>query len=107
MADLLSPLETHLAIADRSGSLVARLRGSTDANEPPADVAEAAAEFEAYLIQSLLSQMHKTVTEGGLFSSLGGEHQALVDGALSRYLARAGGLGLADQLTRQWGGLPR
>jgi Rod binding domain-containing protein len=100
----LSSPTADLALADGSDPLVARLRG-IDRGAPAADLAEAATEFEAYLIQSLLSQARKTVDEGGLFGSLAGGHQALVDSALSRHLARAGGLGLASQLLRQWEGL--
>jgi flagellar protein FlgJ len=102
----LAPPTADLAPTDGSGSLLARLRGIGATGAPSADLADAATEFEAYLIQSLLARMRDTVDEDGLFSSLAGGHQALIDGALSRHLARAGGLGLADQLVRQWQGAP-
>ena len=78
----------------------------------PAELADAAQEFEAYFLKLLLAEMRKTVSGGGLFS--GGDnnifsdssadgYRALLDDALARHAARAGGIGLGDQLLEQWG----
>jgi len=72
----------------------------------PAELAEAATQFEAYFLNVLLREMRKTVESDSVFSgdagSRPGGYQALLDDALARHAARAGGIGLADQLTRQW-----
>ncbi len=71
-----------------------------------AELADAAEEFEAYFLKLVLSELRKSVSSGGLF---GGEdslfsdssadgYRALLDDALARHAARAGGLGLGDQL---------
>ena len=74
------------------------------------ELAEAAQEFEAYFLKLLLGEMRKTVSGGGLFggsdnifsdSSAEG-YRALLDDALARHAARAGGIGLGDQLLGQW-----
>jgi len=74
----------------------------------PSELAEAATEFEAYFLNVLLREMRKTLAGDTLFSgdagSGSGGYQALLDDALARHAARAGGIGLADQLTRQWEG---
>jgi flagellar protein FlgJ len=76
--------------------------------EPPsrperaADLARAAQEFEAYVLKMLLSEMRKSVQNGGLFteSSMDG-YRALMDDALARRAAEAGSFGLAEQMLRQ------
>lgn len=71
--------------------------------DPRARDAEAAREFEAYLLKMLLAEMRKGVSSGGLFSDEGLEgYQALMDDALSRRAAEAGSFGLAQQLLRDW-----
>lgn len=65
--------------------------------------AEAAREFEGYLIRMLLDQMRKTVASGGLFDGRETQgYQAMLDDALTRQMAERGGLGLANQMLAQW-----
>jgi Rod binding domain-containing protein len=81
-----------------------------NARRDAADLRDAATEFEAYFLKVFLAEARKTVTSGGLFggddnlfSSSGAEgYQALLDDALARHAARAGGIGLGDQLLAQW-----
>jgi len=62
------------------------------------------------MAELFLAEARKTVSSGGLFgsddnlfSSSGAEgYQSLLDDALARHAARAGGIGLADQLIGQW-----
>jgi Rod binding domain-containing protein len=68
----------------------------------PAD-AEAAREFEGYLLHILLDEMRRTVSAGGLFDGRATRgYQALLDDALTRQMAQRGGLGLAAQMIDQW-----
>ena len=93
----------------QDGDQVARRR--SDRVERADELAEAAQEFEAYFLKLLLAEMRKTVSGGGLFggddsnifsdSSAEG-YRALLDDALARHAARAGGIGLGDQLLGQW-----
>jgi len=67
------------------------------------EVESAATDFEAYFLKMLLGEMRKTLTGDSLFeSSFGDGYQSLMDDALARHAARAGGIGLADQLIAQW-----
>ena len=75
-----------------------------------AELVDAAQEFEAYFLKLVLAEMRKSVSSGGLFGGSGnifsdssGEgYRALLDDALARHAARAGGIGLGDQLLGQW-----
>jgi flagellar protein FlgJ len=98
-------------IAALAGKLdVERAQDLARTARDPAELAEAAQEFEAYFLKVLLAEMRKTVSGGGLFS--GGDnifsdssadgYRALLDDALARHAARAGGIGLGDQLLAQW-----
>jgi Rod binding domain-containing protein len=65
--------------------------------------AEAAREFEGYLLRVLLDEMRRTVTSGGLFDGRAtAGYQAMLDDALMRQAAARGGLGLANQLLAEW-----
>jgi flagellar protein FlgJ len=65
--------------------------------------AEAAREFEGYLLRILLDEMRKTVKAGGLFDGRATQgYQAMLDDALTRQMAQRGGLGLANQMLAQW-----
>jgi Rod binding domain-containing protein len=75
-----------------------------DPQGTPVSPAEAAREFEAYVLRLLLSEMRKTVGSGGLFSgSTTGTYEAMFEDALARRAAEAGTFGLAKQLLEQWG----
>jgi flagellar protein FlgJ len=65
--------------------------------------AEAAREFEGYLMRVLLDEMRRTVKAGGLFDGRATQgYQALLDDALTRQMAERGGIGLAQQMLDQW-----
>jgi Rod binding domain-containing protein len=67
------------------------------------DDAEAAREFEGYLMRILLDEMRKTVSSGGLFDGRAtAGYQSMLDDALTRQMAQRGGLGLAAQMVKQW-----
>jgi peptidoglycan hydrolase FlgJ len=93
---------------ERAQDLVRTYAGN--AARDPAELADAAQEFEAYFLKLVLAEMRKSVSSGGLFgggdnlfsdSSADG-YRALLDDALARHAARAGGIGLGDQLLAQW-----
>lgn len=65
--------------------------------------AEAAREFEGYLLHVLLDEMRRTVGSGGLFDGHATQgYQTMLDDALTRQLAERGGIGLANQMIAQW-----
>ena len=67
----------------------------------PGKLAEAAQEFEAYILKMLLSQLRKGIQSGGLFEDHSHDgYRALVEDALARHAAEARTFGLADQLIR-------
>ena len=97
-----------LELGGRTADALAR------ADVPPGDgartgsgatTAEAARQFESYMLKLLLSEMRKTVDAGGLFDTKKSEgYVSLLDSALADRAAEAGSFGLADQLLRQWEG---
>jgi flagellar protein FlgJ len=87
------------AVADVE-SLSARVRAGD-----PAAFPALAREFESVLLGQVLKEMRQTLESGGLFGSDPGDvHGGLFDLMMGRYLAAAGGMGLADVLTRQMAG---
>jgi flagellar protein FlgJ len=75
------------------------LAGST----PQPGDAEAAREFEGYLLHILLDEMRRTVNSGGLFDGHATQgYQTMLDDALTRQMAQRGGIGLANQMLAQW-----
>ncbi len=78
-----------------------RLIDSPKSSEGNRKLAEAAREFEAYILKMLLQDMRKSVQSGGLFEdkSMDG-YRALLDDALARRAAEAGTFGLAEQMLR-------
>ncbi len=65
--------------------------------------ADAAKEFESYLLKLLLTEMRKGISSGGLFtSSTAKSYEAIMDDALARRAAEAGSFGLAEQMLREW-----
>ena len=77
---------------------------SADPTRGPAELADAAREFEAFFLKVMLEGLRKTVTSGGLFTddSMKG-YQMLMDDALARRAAETGSFGLAEQIIRELG----
>jgi Rod binding domain-containing protein len=95
-------MEAHLELA-RNATSVATLVDSSAAPPERGKLAEAAQEFEAYILKMLLAQLRKGIQSGGLFEDQGGDgYRALADDALARHAAEARTFGLADQLIRDW-----
>ncbi|MDD5758341.1 MAG: rod-binding protein [Desulfobulbaceae bacterium] len=67
---------------------------------------EACQNFEAIIIQQMLTAMRKTVPKDGLFTSGYAEdmYQSMYDEGLSKEIASGRGLGLADVLYKQLSG---
>lgn len=66
--------------------------------------AEAAKQFEAYILKMVLSEMRKTIgsDDSSLLSSRATRtYDTLMDDALSRQMAEKGTFGLAQQLLKQ------
>jgi Rod binding domain-containing protein len=71
--------------------------------EPKPGDADAAREFEGYLLRVLLGEMRRTVKSGGLFDGRATQgYQLMLDEALTRQMAERGGFGLAQQMLQQW-----
>jgi Rod binding domain-containing protein len=87
---------------DEIGALTSAAQRELAAAARPGN-AEAAREFEGYLLHILLDEMRRTVGSGGLFDGQATRgYQALLDDALTRQMAQRGGLGLAAQMIDQW-----
>ena len=98
-------MHTGLIDASRVSGDLPGTRVTAPAPRGRPSVAEAALEFEAYVLRLLLSEMGKTVGSGGLFSGAGsGAYQAMLEDALARRAAEAGTFGLARQLLQAWEG---
>jgi len=98
-------LGSALGIADQASALRERLASlsAEGTQSESSEAREAATEFEAYLIKVLLGEMRKTLSGDALGGGQSNDgYQSLMDDALARYAARAGGIGLADQLIGQW-----
>lgn len=85
--------------------------GAAGAPHERRDLRDAAVEFEGYFLKLVLEELRKG-SEASSFTggdwiggSSAGQYRALLDDALARHTARAGGVGLADQLVKQWEGL--
>jgi len=66
---------------------------------------EAARKFEAYLAQTMLREMRKTIPDGGFFSGPAMDTFVdMFDQAVGERIAEGGRLGLAHQLTQALGG---
>ncbi|MCR4427040.1 MAG: rod-binding protein [Firmicutes bacterium] len=67
-----------------------------------AKLKEACAEFESLFIEIMMKSMRASVPKSALSSGFGSETvQGMLDSELSRSLARAGGIGLAEFLLRE------
>jgi peptidoglycan hydrolase FlgJ len=63
----------------------------------------ACTDFEAVFINMMLSQMRKTVPKNGLLPQTSAQDimQSMLDTEMTKNMAHAGGIGLADMLYRQ------
>ncbi len=68
--------------------------------------AEAAQQFEAFILKMLLAEMRRTVGSGGLLSGGNSTYQVILEDALSRRAAEAGSFGLAQQILQEMGEAP-
>ena len=73
--------------------------------QPGAKDAEAAKEFEGYLVEMMIQQMRKTIPEG-IFQSTGVDmFSGMFDQAVAKEIAAGGGFGLAESMAAQMSGL--
>jgi flagellar protein FlgJ len=80
-----------------------RLRGAASKMSPGA-LREAAGQFEALLVQSMLKSMRSVSFSNGLFeSSDTGMYRDMLDQQLALEMSRGRGIGLADMIARQLG----
>jgi Rod binding domain-containing protein len=95
-------MEAHLELA-RNATSVATLVDSSASPTGRQKLAEAAQEFEAYILKMLLGELRKGMQSGGLFEDRSNDgYRALADDALARHAAEARTFGLADQLIRHY-----
>jgi flagellar protein FlgJ len=78
-------------------------RALVPAPRTPREAAEAARSFEAYLLRMVLGELRRTIEPGGLFDARQTQgYRDLLDDMLAQQLAERGGLGLAQQVLRDW-----
>ncbi len=66
---------------------------------------DAAKKFESYLVEMMIQQMRKTIPEG-IFQSTGVDmFSSMFDQAVAQEIASAGGMGLAESISKQLGGM--
>lgn len=83
-----------------------RLRAGAREQSPEA-LREAARQFEALFIHMMLKNVRETGFGDGVFDSEQGKlYQGMFDQQVAMNMAQGGGLGLADLLVRQLGGMP-
>jgi flagellar protein FlgJ len=87
------------AVPAASGKEIAAARNE----KQDAKLKAACAEMEALFLNLLLSEMRKTVPKGGLTGGGSQEEivRSLLDSEMTKNMARAGGVGLAEMLYRQ------
>lgn len=90
---------------DFSGLADLRLQASKNPGEATSEVAK---EFEAIFVQMMLKSMREASPEGGLFDSDQMEaYQGMFDKQLSINIASGSGIGLAEVIERQLGGVSK
>ncbi len=95
---------TTRAAAPIDFAALARLRGQASQSSPGA-IREAAGQFEALLVQSMLKSMRAVSFGKGLFDSdQSNMYREMFDQQLAVELTHKRGLGLADMITRHLGG---
>ena len=81
--------------------LVGPLSGSAITGPGKASAKEAIEGFEAVFLSRILKDLRETLTEGFGGAGPGGDiYMSLFDQAVSEAMARAGGIGLKDQMMR-------
>jgi flagellar protein FlgJ len=92
------------ASASTDLTALARLRGAA-AKSAPGVVREAAGQFAALLLQSMLKSMRAVSFGGGIFDSQQSNmYRDMLDQQLALQMSRGHGLGLTDMIARQLGG---
>ena len=72
------------------------------ANGDPAALRSVAQQFEAILLTQMIKQMRKPMMPGGMFDTPQAQGwNDMADQRLGLYLAKSGGIGLADSLLKQ------
>jgi flagellar protein FlgJ len=80
---------------------LARLRGSA-ANDPSANLKQAAQQFETYFLQHIMKTMRESIEKSDLFdNSASDTFQDMLDKEFATRMAERGSLGLADMLEKQ------
>lgn len=85
-------------------SAIARPQGPAGPREGQKELRRAAAEFESLFINQMLKSMRETVAKSELFHGGNAEeiYTSMLDTELSKSMAKAGGIGLADMLLKQF-----
>lgn len=81
---------------------------AADTNKDDAKLEKACHDFEAIIIQQMLTVMRKSVPKDGLFGSDGyaqDMYQSMNDENLAKQMASGKGIGLADTLYQQLSGI--
>jgi peptidoglycan hydrolase FlgJ len=84
--------ETQLSMLSAQPALIQNRQGN------PADLKDAAHEFEAYFISHLLKVMRETVPKGALDNKGGAYFYSFYDQEIGRLASEAGGIGLARMI---------
>ncbi len=90
-------------------SSLAQAQGISQEKLPPPEtkgIEEAAQSFESYFIQMLLKEMRKSVQKSDLFGPGMGKdlYDSMFDQAISKAMAKEGGMGLSKLLIERYGG---
>ena len=92
-----------------ANTLALKKMGQTADTANEAKLKKACKDFEAIILQQLLSAMRKSVPKGGLLESGFSQdmYQSMYDENLAQEMANGKGIGLADTLFRQLSGVPQ
>jgi peptidoglycan hydrolase FlgJ len=101
------PNNPNTALVAGSGSHYHDLNGLTDLkrtsrDDPDAAIDEVATQFESMFIQMMLKSMRDALPKDGLFSSNDMDtYTEMADQQIAVNMAKSGGIGLADVISRQ------
>lgn len=86
-----------------ANAVVLKKMGQTADTTKEAELKKACHDFEAIILQQLLSAMRKSVPKGGMTENSYSQdmYQSMYDESLAREMASGQGIGLADALFRQ------
>lgn len=98
------PVPTASRVDQAMSRLEATAQAAREGAQTPEELQKMAEEFEALMLSKLVEAMRKTVPESGLFpqSSSQALYDGMMDDALGHHLAKGGGMGIQEQLLRQW-----